>query len=68
MKPEKIYIGLPNKDGVAEFRRISKGKVKLLLSKAREMEISVGEYIFEMLSGDLDDYQILESFLEVSEK
>ena len=68
LKPEKIYIGLPNKDGVAEFRRISKGKVKLLLSKAREMEISVGEYIFEMLSGDLDDYQILESFLEVSEK
>ena len=68
LKPEKIYIGLPNKDGVAEFRRISKSKVKLLLSRAREMEVSVGEYIFEMLSGDSDDYQILESYLEVSEK
>ena len=67
LKPNKIYIGLPNKDGVAEFRRIAKNKVKLLLSKAREMELSVGEYIFEMLSGDSDDYRLLESFLEVTE-
>lgn len=37
------------------------------LSKAREMELSVGEYIFEMLSGDSDDYRLLESFLEVTE-
>ncbi len=67
LKPEKIYIGIPNNDGVAEFRRIQKNKVKLLLNNARDLGLSVGEYIFELLSGDSDAYEILESYLEVPE-
>lgn len=67
LKPEKIYIGIPNNDGVAEFRRIQKNKVKLLFNNARDLGLSVGEYIFELLSGDSDAYEILESYLEVPE-
>lgn len=67
LKPEKIYIGIPNANGVAEFRRIQKNKVKLLINNARDMELSVGEYLFELLSGDTDAYDILESYLEVPE-
>lgn len=67
IKPEKIYIGIPSSDGTAEFRRIQKNKVKSLVNSARDLEISVGEYLFELLSGDTDDYEILEKYLEVSE-
>lgn len=67
LKPEKIYIGIPNDNGVAEFRRIQKNKVKFLVNNARDMELSVGEYLFELLSGDADAYEILESYLEVPE-
>ena len=66
IKPEKIYVGIPNNSGVAEFRRIQKNKVKLLISNARALDLSVDEYLFELLSGDSDSYDILESYLEVA--
>lgn len=64
LKPEKIYIGVPNQEGVAEFRRIQKNKLKTIIANARELDLSVGEYLFELLSGDSDAYATLESFLE----
>ena len=67
LKPEKIYIGIPNSNGVAEFKRIQKNKVKQLMANARDLELSVGEYLFDLLSGDSDSYEILESYLEVGE-
>ncbi len=67
LKPERIYIGIPNSNGVADFRRIQKNKVNNLIDSAREMDLSVGEYLFELLSGDSDAYAILESYLEVPE-
>lgn len=66
IKPEKIYIGVPNDDGVAEFRRIQKNKVKYIVANARDLGLSVGEYLFELLSGDSDSFKILESYLEVN--
>ena len=66
LKPEKIYVGVPNADGVAQFRRIQKNKIKNIVSNARELGLSVGEYLFELLSGDSDSFEILESYLEVN--
>jgi len=66
IKPEKIYIGVPNEDGVAEFRRVQKNKVKNIVANARDLGLSVGEYLFELLSGDSDSYEILKSYLEVN--
>lgn len=66
LKPEKIYVGVPNDEGVAEFRRIQKNKVKQIISNARDLGLSVGEYLFELLSGDSDSFEILESYLEVT--
>ena len=65
LKLDKIYIGVPNNRGVAEFRRIQKNKMKVIISNARDMGLSVGEYLFELLSGDSDSYETLESLLEV---
>ena len=66
LKPEKIYVGVPNANGVAEFRRIKKNKVKKIVANARDLGLSVGEYLFELLSGDSDSFEILESYLEVN--
>lgn len=66
LKPEKIYVGVPNEEGVAEFRRIQKNKVKNIVSNARDLGLSVGEYLFELLSGDSDSFKILENYLEVN--
>lgn len=64
LKLEKIYIGVPNVQGVAEFRKIQKNKMKYIISNARDLDMSVGEYIFELLSGDSDSYAVLQKFLE----
>jgi len=68
LKPENIYVGVPNHKGVAEFRKIQKSKLKILISNARDMDLSVGEYLFELLSGDSDAFRILDSFLEESSR
>ncbi len=64
LKPEKIYIGIPNSEGVAEFKKIQRGKMRYIIANARDMGMSVGEYIFELLSGDSDAYEMLQRFLE----
>jgi len=68
LKPENIYIGVPSNKGVAEFRKIQKSKLKNLISNARDMDLSVGEYLFELLSGDSDSFEILNFFLEESSR
>ena len=66
LKPESIYVGVPNDLGVATFRRIHPSKVKNLISRTRELETSVGEYLFELMSGDEDSAAILSAYLEDS--
>ncbi len=64
LKPESIYIGVPNNLGTARFRRINSRKIKTLIAKVRKMDMSIGEYLFELMSGDEDSASILSSYLE----
>ena len=64
LKPESIYVGFPNESGVASFRRINHRKMKSLISITRKMEMSIGEYLFELMSGDSDAAGVLSSYLE----
>lgn len=64
LKPEAIYIGVPSEEGVANFRRIQSRKIKNLLNATRKLETSIGEYLFELMSGDEDSISILASYLE----
>lgn len=56
---DDIYIGVPNDDGVAKFKKIKKSKRKLIRSNSNEQNITEGNYIFELLSknfsNDKDD-------------
>ena len=64
LKPEVIYIGVPNEDGVARFKRIKRNKIKGIIDTVRALETSVGEYLFELMAGDEDSVEILKAYLE----
>lgn len=59
-----IYIGTPNERHLATFRRIINSKVPALLRDVREAGRSVGDYIFELMSGYEDDIEQLNDYLE----
>lgn len=52
LKTPFIYIGRPDREGVAGFSRIRSSKEKQVVSNARGYGLSVGEYLFELMSGD----------------
>lgn len=64
IKPEKMYIGQPSNDGTAKFSRVKNNKIKQLISIARDNNMAFGEYIFELLSGDTDNEDLLSFYLE----
>ena len=63
-KPDRIYVGVPTEDGTALFKRVKTSKVKQLLNAARDFDMSVGEYLFELMAGDEDSAAILSFYLE----
>lgn len=50
--------------GIAQFRRIASTKEKKLLYAARSYGLSVGEYLFELMSGESSSFQTLQNYLE----
>jgi len=64
LKPEKIYVGHPNEDGTAEFKKIQGNKVKALIASSRNLGMSVGEFLFELMAGDADSASMLSFYLE----
>ena len=64
VKPEKIYVGVPNDAGIARFKRVQSGQVKALVNSARNLGMSVGEYLFELMTGDEDASKMLSFYLE----
>jgi predicted ATPase len=67
LKPDAIYFGVPNSDGTAAFERIQHSKIKTLLNTARDLDVSIGEYMFELMSGDEDSAEMLKAYLETSQ-
>ena len=59
-----IYIGSPSPKGVAKFSRIRQSMQKTLINEASNVDMSVGNYIFDLLSGSENDIVELGRFLE----
>ncbi|MDD2401947.1 MAG: ATP-binding protein [Clostridia bacterium] len=59
-----IYIGLPNPKGVAKFSKIRQSMQKTLINEVCNVDMSVGDYIFDLLSGSEDAIVELGKFLE----
>lgn len=64
IKTEKIYVGIPNTDGIAEFKKTKTSKTKALIKTARDHGMAVGEYLFELMAGDQDSIDTLSFYLE----
>lgn len=62
LRPERIWLGLPSAEGVADFRTIKPGKVKRVLQLASGEDTSVGEYLFEMMLDAEAEPEMLDEF------
>ena len=54
MDLDDVIIGKPNNKGIASFLKIRQSMQKTLTSEANDMDISTGNYIFELLNS-MDD-------------
>lgn len=61
---DSIYVGIPNDRGMAEFSHIKKSCEKQLEKIANQYNMSIGDYIFELLNGTEEDIQELKELLE----
>ncbi len=60
-----IYIGMPNNNGIANFRKIKKSAIKKIITSAENMDMMTGEYLFDLINGyDKDDIDKLKKYLE----
>lgn len=60
----KIYIGIPSKDGAAHFKKVRKSKQKSLINDAEDYKMTTGDYIFNLMAESFDDNSELCSYLE----
>lgn len=59
-----VYVGKPNNYGLADFAKIKDKKIKILYKDAEKYSSSIGQYIFELLSGNELDFEMLFDYLE----
>ena len=64
INPSNIYVGLPNDNGIATFSKIKDKSVNKLMNDANDLDLHVGDYIFDLMSGDSDDLQTLAKYTE----
>ena len=65
LRHDQIYIGTPNKFGIAEFSKVKSSKFSKLNNLAHSLGMSYGEYIFNYISQcDEDQYQHIKTILE----
>lgn len=66
MDPWKIYLGMPNDIGMAQFKKIKDGTnaTKRLLNDVENNNMLLGEYLFDLMSGSEDDLEDLISYVE----
>lgn len=64
LKPQQIYIGAPNDNGIASFKRIREDEIEKINSYAHDRGLGFGEYLFELMSSDNDGSAMLASVLK----
>lgn len=64
ISPKDIYIGLPNDSGLANFSRIKEKSVNKLVNDANNYDMLVGDYLFDLMSGDEEDLETITKYTE----
>jgi len=63
LKLPQIYLGMPG-GGVAAFRRIAALKNKSIAKASRNLGVSTGEYLFELMADGPDSAELMEHLIE----
>ncbi len=64
LKPNKIYVGLPNENGCACFKPLDAGKFKDFVKRAHDRGLGFGEYLYSLMSGSDDGVRVLRKYLQ----
>lgn len=64
LKTQNLFIGRPTDNGTANFKRIKPSKLKQFISLAKDNDMYVGEYLFELMSTGRDGESMLSFYLE----
>lgn len=64
INPSNIYIGLPNDNGIASFSKIKDKLINKLMNDANDLDLNIGDYIFDLMSGDSSDIETLIKYTE----
>ena len=65
LQPDQMYFGLPKNDGLAHFAKINPSKLKYLYKYAGDMELTIGEFMFDfMLDMEGDNEKIAQFFIQ----
>jgi len=66
MNPENLYLGIPNDEGFAIFKRISNktNNLKRLEKNVCNSYLQLGDYLFDLMSGAEDDIKEMVSYVE----
>lgn len=63
-EPENIYLGVPNDNGLARFAKIKEKSSVKILKDADSMDMLFGDYLFDLMSGDEEDLEIIKKYTE----
>lgn len=58
----QLYLGLPSEKGVVDFRTIKQNKIKSVLKVAAAADMSLGEYLFELMLDMEYDSDLIDKF------
>ncbi|MBQ7571399.1 MAG: ATP-binding protein [Bacteroidaceae bacterium] len=62
LQPNQMYFGLPKNDGLAHFAQINPSKLKYLYKYAGEMELTIGEFMFDFMLNMEGEYEKMNQF------
>jgi len=65
MSVRNLWYGMPNNEGLARFSQLKEKKLKYVLKCASEMELTMGEYMFDFMLDIEDSPERVEEFFEV---
>ncbi len=64
LNPIYIYLGIPNTNGLANFSKIKKSSVNKIMNEANDLNMLVGDYLFDLMSSTEEEIDTLVSYVE----
>lgn len=64
MDLKNIYLGIPSKNNVAMFKKIRPLIQKKIIKIAQEDDVSIGDYIFDLLVNSIDEPEEINTLIE----